>query len=169
MLRSIVGWLLAAPVLVAMLLAGCSNDPATPTVDRSVPLATEAPPSTPTLTPTPVPTPTPTLTPTPASPDRDALVALYEATRGPNWTYNWNWLSDRPLSKWYGVTTDVNGRVTELNLHDNQLRGWIPRELGSLSSLESLDLSDNQLSGRVKRELGNLSSLESLNLHDNQL
>ena len=53
MLRSIVGWLVAAPVLVAMLLAGCSNEPATPTVEGPAPVATEPPQHTPTATPIP--------------------------------------------------------------------------------------------------------------------
>ena len=44
--------------------------------------------------------------------DRDALVALYNATDGPNWTNNTNWLSDRPIGEWYGVTTDAYGRIT---------------------------------------------------------
>ena len=42
--------------------------------------------------------------------DRAALVALYNSTGGPNWRDNRNWLSDRPLSEWYGVTVS-NGRV----------------------------------------------------------
>ncbi len=66
-MRLIVGWLVAAPILVAMLLVGCSNEPATPSVDGSAPMATETPQRTPTATPTPlaIPTPTPTPTPTP--------------------------------------------------------------------------------------------------------
>ena len=31
------------------------------------------------------------------------LVALYNATDGPNWTDNENWLTDAPLSEWAGV------------------------------------------------------------------
>ena len=73
----------------------------------------------------PTPTPTPTVTPTPrpsgaqtsAASDRAALVALYNAAGGANWTNNTNWLSARPLGEWHGVTTDGNGRVTELNLY----------------------------------------------------
>ena len=64
-MRSIVGWLVAAPVFVAMLLAGCSNEPATPTVDGTAPVAAETPQYTPTATPTPVAIPTATATPTP--------------------------------------------------------------------------------------------------------
>ena len=51
---------------------------------------------------------------TPAETDREALVALYTATGGPNWIRNNNWLSDVPISEWEDVATDGNGRVTEL-------------------------------------------------------
>ena len=50
------------------------------------------------------------------NPDRAALVALYEATDGPNWTNNENWLSNAPLGEWRGVRTDASGRVVGLNL-----------------------------------------------------
>ena len=53
-----------------------------------------------------VPAVTPTATPIPVSPDRTALVALYNATDGPNWTNREYWLSDQPVSEWHGVTTD---------------------------------------------------------------
>ena len=62
--------------------------------------------------------------------DRAALIALYEATGGPNWKNSENWLSDAPLSDWHGVTTDRNGRVMELKLWGNNLRGPFPVELG---------------------------------------
>ena len=101
--------------------------------------------------------------------DRAALVALYNATDGPNWENDTNWLSDRPLGEWHGVTTDAEGRVTGLRLGDNQLSGEIPAWLGNLANLERLYLFDNQLSGEIPSELGNLSRLEGLSLHHNQL
>ena len=64
--------------------------------------------------------------------DREALVALYNATGGPNWNDNNNWLSDVP--EWEGVA-DGNGRVTELYLEGNQVTGEIPRSWAT-----SLDL-----------------------------
>ena len=78
-----------------------------------------------------------------AATDSTALVALYEATDGDNWTDNTHWLSDRPLSEWYGVTTDGNGRVTELEFYGNQLSGAIPSELGNLTNLTDLNLRNN--------------------------
>ena len=73
--------------------------------------------------------------------DRAALVALYNATGGENGTLSDNWLSDLPLGEWRGVTTNGNGRVTELDLRNLGLSGEIPPELGNLSSLEMLYLS----------------------------
>ncbi len=100
---------------------------------------------------------------------RAALVALYKATDGPNWTDKENWSSAAPLGEWYGVTTDDNGRVTHLNLTDNSLQGTIPVELGQLTNLTELDLSENQLTGAIPVELGQLTNLTWLDLRDNQL
>ena len=107
-------------------------------------------------------------TSTPAT-DRVGLVALYHATGGPNWTNKHNWLSNAPLGQWYGVTTDSGGRVTELHLHENELTGRIPLELGNLSNLNHLNLWGNQLSGEIPAELGDLSSLGVVSLSVNQL
>ena len=46
--------------------------------------------------------------------DRDALVAFYDATDGPNWRNSANWLTDAPIEEWHGVSTDSAGRVTGL-------------------------------------------------------
>ena len=74
--------------------------------------------------------------PSPAeSSDRATLVALYNATDGSNWANNTNWLSDRPLGEWHGVTADAGGRVTELHLPENRLLGSIPSQLGGLTHL----------------------------------
>ena len=74
-----------------------------------------------------------------------------------------------PIGDWHGVTTDGRGRVVELRLFDNDLRGEIPPELGDLISLRLLNLSGNQLRGEMPTELGNLSYLTELDLSWNQL
>ena len=103
------------------------------------------------------------------SPDRAALVALYEATGGPNWRRSGSWLTAAPLGEWHGVNTNPEGRVTGLYLNDNDLIGPIPPELGNLASLTGLDLNDNALAGPIPPELGNLTGLEGLYLIDNDL
>ena len=112
--------------------------------------------------------------------EREALVALYNATDGPNWVDNTNWLTDAPLAQWYGVDTDNAGRVVSLDLGgrwDNETRtfiphgltGPIPPEFGGLANLTSLNLSINILTGPIPPELGNLAKLRNLWLSENNL
>ena len=101
--------------------------------------------------------------------DRDALIALYHATDGPNWTNNTNWLSEKPLREWYGIGTDSDGRVTEVELSENRLTGIIPREIGRLNNLRSFYLVNNQLTGSIPPEIGQLSDLVYFGLSHNQL
>ena len=114
------------------------------------------------------------------NPDRTALMALYNATDGPNWVDNTNWLTDAPLGEWYGVDTDAAGRVVRIDLSgrwDNEaqrslshgLRGDFPAELANLTALTTLWLSDNNLTGSIPPELGSLSNLEALYLYRNDL
>ena len=101
--------------------------------------------------------------------DREALVALYEATDGPNWTNSENWLTDSPLAEWHGVWVDREGRVTRLELGGNGLAGRLPPEIGGLAKLDALKLSDNRLTGPIPAELGGLASLVVLNLRVNAI
>ena len=82
--------------------------------------------------------------------DRAALEALYDATGGAGWTDSANWKTAAPLGEWHGVTTDAAGRVTEVNLFDNALAGWLPPALGNLAHLESLRLGRNELTVRSR-------------------
>ena len=104
-----------------------------------------------------------------ASADKAALVALYNATDGPNWDNNRNWLSDRPIGEWSYVSTDADGRVTRLLPGNNRLSGSIPSELSNLANLESMFLGGNELSGSIPSELGNLDNLRTLWLNGNEL
>ena len=106
---------------------------------------------------------------TPAEADRAVLEALFLATGGNQWRIRDGWLSDAPLSAWEGVTTDANGRVTRLYLHQNGLSGSIPPELGQLTKLRDLLLYGNQLIGSIPPELGQLTNLWRLSLNSNQL
>ncbi|MYA42704.1 MAG: hypothetical protein F4087_01420 [Gemmatimonadetes bacterium] len=102
------------------------------------------------------------------NPDRAALVALYEATDGPNWLNNENWLTDAPLGDWYGVRM-LGDRVGYLDLDWNRLNGPIPAQLGTLTRLRNLFLDHNALIGTIPPELGALSNLTVLVLGNNEL
>ena len=104
-----------------------------------------------------------------ANPDRAPLVALYNATDGPNWVNSENWLTDAPLDEWYGIAVDGEGRVSSLRLLDNRLSGRIPPELGNLAGLTDLSLSVNNLTGEIPPELGSLAGLTFLSLQENEL
>ncbi|MDE0142853.1 MAG: fibronectin type III domain-containing protein, partial [Caldilineaceae bacterium] len=102
-----------------------------------------------------------------ADPERAALTALYQATNGAGWTHNNNWLSSAPLAAWYGVVTDHNGRVIELNLPANGLTGPLP-DLSALTGLTRLTLQTNWLRGPIP-DLSALSNLTWLDLGHNRL
>ncbi len=123
---------------------------------------TPTPVATATATQTPTPTPVATATATQAATDRAALVAFYEATNGQRWENNINWLSDEPIEAWFGVSADSNGRVTQLNLRWNGLRGAIPAEFGTLANLVHLDLGYNDI--QDISQLAGLTNLTSLDL-----
>ena len=102
------------------------------------------------------------------STDSLALVALYQATHGDDWTYSNNWISEAPLSTWKGVEVrQVGGqpRVTALRLGANKLRGQLPAALGQLAALRVLQLQYNDgLTGQIPEELFQLEQLRSLRL-----
>ena len=62
--------------------------------------------------------------------DRKVLVAFYEATDGPNWANNTNWLSDAPVCYWHGVTADFGrprnrtGTLQQWAERGNTARAW---------------------------------------------
>ena len=103
-----------------------------------------------------------TVTDVPAT-ECEALVALYESTNGAGWTDHTNWLETTTAGNWSGVGVN-DEHVTVLGLGWNQLRGIIPPELGSLTSLSRLALGGNHLSGEIPPELGSLTNLKVLDL-----
>lgn len=102
--------------------------------------------------------------------DSLALVALYNATDGPNWNNNENWLS-APVKSWFGINgfTPDGCNVTIIKLDDNNLSGSLPIEIGNLPELKTLNLNENQLTGTIPNLFEQLSKLSYLNLGSNQL
>ena len=101
--------------------------------------------------------------------DLAALLVLYGATGGPNWTDSTNWRSNEPLLEWHGVSTDAEGRVDELRLSANGLTGSVGAELGVLANLTGLYLNNNGLSGPLPLTLSALSQLSALDIRSTTL
>ena len=100
--------------------------------------------------------------------NRATLVALYNATNGPDWARSENWLTDAPIGEWQGVNVR-NGQVYDLEISNNGLSGPIPQEIANLTGLESLYLYGNALTGSIPPDLGNLTQLVHLDLDNNAL
>ena len=102
-------------------------------------------------------------------PDYNALVALYNATNGVNWTSPWD-LNNPDVCTWPGVFCNGNNRVVTLFLVSQNLDGQLPPEIGSLPELQRLEIKQNSLlTGGIPAEIGNLSNLTILNLYNNNL
>ena len=97
--------------------------------------------------------------------DSLALAALYTSTNGANWINRSNWLTSE-LSTWFGVTV-ADGRVTQLELPDNNLKGNVPETFTNLTGIQVINLEGNELTS-----FPDMSSVESfivLNLARNRL
>ena len=117
--------------------------------------------------------------------ERDALMALYDATNGAEWLSNSNWGQGDPChDEWFGVSctnpnalmstsatpnNETDTPILEINLFGNNLTGPIPKEIGLFPKLITIELGLNELSGDIPAEIGNLSSLRILNLSVNPL
>lgn len=104
--------------------------------------------------------------------ERDALMALYNSTDGPNWVNNTNWGSAEPVSTWFGVVVENIGgteHVKQLDFSFNGLSGILPSEIGNLIELTYLSLWDNNLTGSIPSELGNCTNIEIFSIEDNAL
>ncbi len=59
--------------------------------------------------------------------ERASLEAIYENTNGEIWTENDGWMNEAvDHCEWYGISCDDEGRVTGIDLRDNNLAGQFP-------------------------------------------
>jgi len=99
--------------------------------------------------------------------DSLALIALHNSTNGNNW-YN-KWTLTNAIDTWYGVSVGFNGCVQYIDLHNNNLSGSLPADLGNLKHLKRLRLSNgfsaqNKISGVLPPQIGEMESLQILNI-----
>jgi hypothetical protein len=78
-----------------------------------------------------------------ATADSLALMVIYEALDGPNWTDN-NWTTEPDYSLWTDLIF-VNGRVTDLNLDEKGLKGEFPVITSGLDLMVQLAVRSNEI------------------------
>ena len=95
----------------------------------------------------------------------DFLLAVTSTDDAP-WVNRHGWAATSvPLSQWFGVSTDDQGRVTELRLPTNGLSRDVPRMFEALYKMRRLDLSGNgSLGGYLPRGLTRLPQLGEVNI-----
>ncbi len=110
--------------------------------------------------------------------DRKALLSFYNSMNGDSWNNSWD-TTKCDLSKWYGITTDLNGNVVSIDLdgawddnastsYGNNLSGDLDLEsLSKLKELKRLFLSGNKISYNIFDNIENLHILEELDLSKN--
>lgn len=102
--------------------------------------------------------------------ERAALVNIYNKLSGERWTSKQNWLTNRPVGDWEGVTADNEGRVIGLDLRTNWLIGEFPKEICTFAKLRELRMGGSgTMFGELPKEIGNLKSITLLDLSGNRL
>ncbi|KAK1428826.1 hypothetical protein QVD17_17666 [Tagetes erecta] len=102
--------------------------------------------------------------------DALSLLALKSAvtTDPTNALISWNETDTTPC-KWFGITCNFNNEVITISLHNRNLTGYIPSELGALQHLQHLTLSHNNFSKPIPSQIFNASTLILLDLSHNSL
>ena len=119
--------------------------------------------------------------------ERAALIELYNAAGGDNWTNNTNWCSDKPVGEWYGVGVNEKGLVTTLDLMNNGIvcndfpesitdldyldciyltttSTEFPKNILNLKQLIYLEWQLNEYKGELPKEISNLQNLTHLGI-----
>lgn len=100
--------------------------------------------------------------------DHEILEEIYFAMNGPQWndSESENWLSDKPIGEWKGVTTNDEGRVVKLIIEADTVIRVIPAGIGGLSALEELTITikNNNVANIIPTEIGELTNLKQLKL-----
>lgn len=112
------------------------------------------------------------------SQDSLVLVDFYSNANGQDWLMSWD--LDQPMDSWYGVSLNIDGRVTCIDLDGlpdcmispsfgNGLTGNITTRIGELEFLEAMLLSNNKLTGRLPEAIFDLKNMMVLDVFGNEM
>ena len=92
----------------------------------------------------------------------DALLAIYDANGGDEWTGAASWGTQVSHCDWEGVTCNAGGYVIELNLTGFGLTGQLSDQIGCFPFLKTLWLNNNSLTSTVPEAICGLTNLQIL-------
>lgn len=75
--------------------------------------------------------------------DSTELVALYNSTSGSAWTNRTNWRVSS-VRNWFGIT-EKGGRVTRIELPNNNVSGAVPNSITNMNALKVLNMATNKV------------------------
>lgn len=96
--------------------------------------------------------------------NRDALLALFTATSGTQWSEASRWNVSDGVCQWQGVQCNESSNdVVALELINNHLQGTLPIQISSLTALQTIAIDNSPLlQGSIPAEWSALSSLKVL-------
>ena len=97
--------------------------------------------------------------------DEMALLEIYNALDGDNWTNGADW-PNQDINSWVGITITDN-RVVDVNIPAVQAAGVLPEAINRITSLQTVDLSGNNITGIP--QITNLPNLTSIDVSGNRL
>lgn len=100
--------------------------------------------------------------------DSLAMVSLYNALNGPDWTGVSGWLSS-PLASWTGLNFNSNNRISSVDLSAKNLQGKLPADLFYVDSLTVLNLSDNSIMDTVPESFKLFTKLTQMDVSNNKI
>ncbi|ETR67664.1 MAG: hypothetical protein OMM_05023 [Candidatus Magnetoglobus multicellularis str. Araruama] len=102
--------------------------------------------------------------------ERNALIDIYNSTRGDYWKNNGNWLQEPGTEcSWYGITCDnTKTTIISIDLRYNYLQGNVLNSFSRLENLLEIDLSSNHLNN-LPESIGKLKKLLYLDLSNGNL
>lgn len=114
--------------------------------------------------------------------ERYSLAVLYFALGGLNWSFQWNFLSQKETCGWnelvratdgrefrLGASCNNEGEINTIHIPQSRLKGQLPPELGHLSSMVFLALNHNEISGSIPAEVANMNDIDYFAVHWNSI
>ncbi|KAF8017589.1 hypothetical protein BT93_H2696 [Corymbia citriodora subsp. variegata] len=99
--------------------------------------------------------------------DRLALLEFKARIADPGGVLS-SWNDTSHFCEWYGIKCGHrHRRVIVLDLHSNNLLGFVPPHIGNLSFLREIDLGNNSFHSKIPSEFGRLLRLQKLFLDNN--